>query len=277
VVFPDEKLDAAWLNALQAAMAPAYCEIPGSGLKSPGGAGLEEPVAVMAAGFRFHRRTWCAGNQCRGVLRYGFTVSVSTKRRCHSKHIRRGRFFYARGPKRAPRGGSARRDRCCRVLAGDDPPGAARTGNAARQRCWWARSQTGRTILTPPKYWAGHIFRGKARGRNLTPTSEYSGAGGSVRRVREGVKDRINDGCEGRALTLIPDHNRGRIARSSDLLQFSQFPTQRLQPKRSPHFRFFRHSTLRVYGVAKRKNWVGGIFYRNNSGGLWRVRCTSAG
>jgi hypothetical protein len=28
----------------------------------------------------------------------------------------------------------------------------------------------------------------------------------SARRVREGVKDRIDNGDEGRALTLIPDH-----------------------------------------------------------------------
>ena len=82
---------------------------------------------------------------------------------------------------------------------------------------------------------------------------EFSARGRSVPRVREGVKDRINNGYEGRALMRIPGHNTGRIAGSCDLLQFGQFPTQRLQPKRSPHFRFFRHSTLRVSGAARRK------------------------
>jgi hypothetical protein len=40
----------------------------------------------------------------------------------------------------------------------------------------------------------------------------------SARRVREEVKDRIDNGVEGRALILIPGHNAGRIARSSGLL-----------------------------------------------------------
>jgi hypothetical protein len=63
---------------------------------------------------------------------------------------------------------------------------------------------------TPEEIAADFLF--EARG-NVAEASFYL----SARRVREGVKDRVHNGDEGRELALIPDHRTGRIARSSGL------------------------------------------------------------
>jgi ELWxxDGT repeat protein len=70
-----------------------------------------------------------------------------------------------------------------------------------------------RMWVTPPRKRSQRIS--SSRRRAMSPRRSFYLL---ARRVREGVKDRIHNGGEGRALTLIPDHRAGRIARSSGLL-----------------------------------------------------------
>jgi hypothetical protein len=154
VVFPNGNLDAAWFNALRAAMAQAYREIPGcvncqvvdrsaswrrpikargSRSKSPlrGCGGLSHFIGACVV-----RATNAAGYFGRVLWRV--TIQAAPPFHAHP----RGRFFLrAAEPSPAPRAQRGR-TKCCQALAADDPPGAESYGNSAprRRRCTWSHS-----------------------------------------------------------------------------------------------------------------------------------------